>query len=84
MSKINDWSDEGVVDATDSERALIWPGKPYGLDRPIPSIRLKRLRRGFQDYEYLWLLEQNRRPGIARLVATDLRSPHRPAGVGRV
>jgi hypothetical protein len=51
---------------------LLWPGRPYGLNRPIPSIRLKRLRRGLQDYEYLWLLEQNRRPGIARLIAGDL------------
>lgn len=27
-----------------------------GLDEPIPSIRLKGLRRGSQDYEYFWLL----------------------------
>ena len=24
--------------------------------QPIPSIRLKAQRRGFQDYEYFWLL----------------------------
>jgi|GEM_PF-414597 len=56
----------------DTERTLIWPGKPYGLDHPIPSIRLKRLLRGLQDYEYLWLLERNRRPAIAALIAADI------------
>jgi hypothetical protein len=30
------------------------------------------LRRGLQDYEYLWLLEQNHRPAVARRVARDL------------
>jgi hypothetical protein len=27
-----------------------------GLDEPIASIRLELLRRGSEDYEYLWLL----------------------------
>ncbi|UCD30255.1 MAG: DUF4091 domain-containing protein [Planctomycetota bacterium] len=74
LRKINDWPDDGRVGNAGSEGALIWPGKDYGLDRPIPSIRLKRLMRGIQDYEYLWLLERNRRPGIAKLIATDLFS----------
>ena len=29
-----------------------------GDREPVPSIRLKSLRRGLQDYEYFWLLEQ--------------------------
>jgi hypothetical protein len=29
-----------------------------GYRQPIPSIRLKAQRRGLQDYEYFWLLEQ--------------------------
>lgn len=56
----------------DAAAPLLWPGKPYGLEHPIPSLRLKRLLRGVQDYEYLWLLERNRRPGVARLIAADL------------
>jgi hypothetical protein len=72
LAEINDWRNDGAVVSKGSERSLIWPGRPFGLDRPVPSIRLKRLRRGLQDYEYLWLLEQNRRPGIARLIAADL------------
>ena len=34
---------------------LLYPG-PKGV--PYPSIRLKALRDGFEDYEYLWLLRE--------------------------
>ncbi len=40
-----------------------------GLSGPVPSIRLKALRRGLQDYEYFWLLRQEGRGADAdRLV----------------
>ena len=58
--------------ATTGEGCLIWPGRAYGLPGPVASIRLKRLLRGIQDYEYLWLLERNRRPAIARRIVADL------------
>ncbi len=35
---------------------LYYPGARLGVDEPIPSIRLKALRRGAFDYEYLALL----------------------------
>jgi len=69
---VNDWPDDGRPSAAVARGCLLWPGKPYGLEGPVPSIRLKRLRRGLQDYEYLWLLERNRRPAVARRVARDL------------
>jgi hypothetical protein len=37
---------------------LIYPGDFVGLEGPVPCIRLKALRRGSQDYEYLRLLAQ--------------------------
>lgn len=37
---------------------LIYRGEPMGRSHPVPSIRLKAHRRGFQDYEYFWLLER--------------------------
>jgi hypothetical protein len=37
---------------------LVYRGETMGLDEPVPSIRLKALRRGSQDYEYFWLLSQ--------------------------
>lgn len=35
---------------------LIYRGAVMDYDEPIPSIRLKAMRRGLQDYEYFWLL----------------------------
>lgn len=35
---------------------LIYRGAVMNYDKPIPSIRLKAMRRGLQDYEYFWLL----------------------------
>ncbi len=40
------------------DAVLIYPGDFIGLDGPAPSIRLKVLRRGSQDFEYMWLLSQ--------------------------
>jgi len=40
-------------------QGLIYNGRYIGIpDEPIHSIRLKSMRRGEQDYEYLWLLAQ--------------------------
>jgi len=74
LAAINDWPEDGLPAAAGSKACLIWPGKPYGLDVPVPSIRLKRLLRSTQDYEYLWLLERHHRPALARMIAEDLFS----------
>lgn len=37
---------------------LFYPGTPAGLREPLASFTLKSLRRGLQDYEYLWLLRR--------------------------
>lgn len=58
------------ADPTD---ALVYPGTRYGLaDRPVPSIRLKRLRRGLLDYELLRLLERRGKPLLAARTAEQL------------
>lgn len=50
--------------------ALVYPGADYGLrETPVPSVRLKRLRRGLQDYELLRLLEENGKPLLAQTLA---------------
>ncbi len=59
----------------------IFPGEQIGLTgEPIPSIRLKMMRRGLQDYEYFWLLTQKRKDGgkmadniVNRIVKRGLR-----------
>lgn len=41
---------------------LFYPGRPVGLNEPLAGFTLKSLRRGLQDYEYLWLLRQRGKP----------------------
>jgi len=48
-----------------AETRLFYAGGPFGVDAVLPSIRLKRLRRGLQDIAYLWLLRQHKRAGAA-------------------
>ena len=36
---------------------VFYPGHRFGYDGPIPSIRLKAMLRGLQDYEYALMLE---------------------------
>ncbi len=36
-----------------------FPDDSRGLAGPVASLRLKNLRRGFQDYEYLWLADRH-------------------------
>ncbi|MBI3828486.1 MAG: DUF4091 domain-containing protein [Planctomycetes bacterium] len=49
---------ENRPNGNQSKGVLVYPGGFVKDDRPIASIRLKEVRRGQQDYEYLWLLAQ--------------------------
>lgn len=66
-------------DVQNGQGFLVYRGETMGLDEPVASIRLKLLRRGSQDYEYLRLLAQQ--PGGAKL-ATDIVNSiiHEPMG----
>ena len=39
------------------EGSLVYPGRAVGCDGVVPTIRLKALRDGIEDYDYLALLE---------------------------
>lgn len=58
------WRDPAIAAALggnevlNGDAVLIYPGDFVGFDGPIPSIRLKALRRGSQDFEYMWLLAE--------------------------
>jgi hypothetical protein len=72
-----DWPDgvfeEPIAKATQrSDTWLVYPGRLFGLDEPIPSVRLKQLQLGRQDYQYLRLLEKYGRGETARLLAGSL------------
>jgi hypothetical protein len=55
------WPDWGNGDGT-----LFYPGYDRGIDGPVSSIRMKMLRRGLQDYEYMWLLGSQGNGSVAR------------------
>lgn len=38
---------------------IIYPGKPYGVRGPLPSLRFKGIRDGYEDYELLGALKRN-------------------------
>jgi hypothetical protein len=64
------------------ELALFYPGKPAGVDGPVPSIRLKAYRRGQQDTEYLTLLTQ-KLGRLRRVVGQAVREALRLEGQRR-
>ena len=52
------WTDaESVVD-TPGDGYLLYPGREFGVDGPIGTLRLESIRESREDYEYLWLFEQ--------------------------
>jgi len=49
--------------------SLLYPGRKIGVDGPICSLRLEMIRDGFEDYEYLTLLEKLRgREEVERVI----------------
>lgn len=59
---------------------LIYPGTAAGIDGPIPGFRLKNLRRGAQDFEYLYLLEKAGQRAEAEKIAKSLLGNLRMSG----
>ncbi len=43
---------------TDGDGYLFYPGRPYGSEKPFPSLRLMAVRDGIDDHSYLSLLEE--------------------------
>jgi hypothetical protein len=54
---------------------LVYPGEPVGVSGPVPSMRLKWIREGVEDYEYVEMLKNLGRGdfaiGVARSVGAD-------------
>lgn len=61
------WPDWGNGDGT-----WFYPGLPRGIAGPISSIRMKSWRRGAQDYEYMWLLDQQGKGDLANAIDTRI------------
>ena len=40
------------------EAMLVYPGEDAGVQGPLPSLRLKWIREGVEDYEYIELMKK--------------------------
>ena len=54
---------------------LFYPGVPCGIDGPVAGMRVKNLRDGMEDYEYLALLEQRAGAKAAKEIV-DIVAPN--------
>ncbi len=52
------WKDPEVVLETPGDGYLVYPGREYGVNGPISTLRLESIRESHEDYEYFWLFEQ--------------------------
>ncbi len=43
---------------TNGEGYLVYPGKKYGVEGPLPSLRLESIRDGMEEYELMYYLEK--------------------------
>lgn len=77
LDDVTNWPDE-VFDKPIRDRRLrsdswlVYPGGMFGLPGPVPSVRLKQLQIGLQDFQRLKQLTANGRGETARLVAGSL------------
>ena len=66
------WSGDPFTSPADAETMLFYPGKAFGIEGVLPSVRLKRLRRGLQDVTRLWVLRQRNKQQVASLLANAI------------
>jgi len=78
LPEVLNWSGDPYAEPAGAQTRLFYPGKAIGVDAVIPSVRLKRLRRGLQDIAYLWLMKQHKRGAAA---ASILNAMTRYAGL---
>jgi hypothetical protein len=80
-SQVEDpWTDPKTLDRRkdgkgplyNGEGSLVYPGRATGYDGIAPSLRLKALRDGMEDYEYLALLERAGKVAEAERIALPL------------
>ena len=53
-----DWSSYRFNTGVNGDGYLFYPGKPYGIDGPVGSIRLEAIRDGLEEYEIFYNLKE--------------------------
>jgi hypothetical protein len=63
---------------------IFYPGSKFGYDGPVGTVRLKTLRRGMQDFEYLRLAERSGKKSREELAAMADALMRTPASYAKV
>lgn len=70
------WNNDLFREGANGDGTLFYPGTPAQIggthDIPVESLRLKRIRDGREDYEYLYILKQRGKAAEALQVARTL------------
>lgn len=53
----NPWENAESNSISNGDGNLVYPGTYYGIDGPVPTIRLESIRDGMEEYEYFYLLD---------------------------
>jgi hypothetical protein len=64
------WINPRSYQGYNGEGMLIYPGVAAGVDGPVTSLRLKALRDGLEDYEYLVLAGERGAAALAKVART--------------
>ena len=77
LPETNNWTDDYDVRSTLEQMSqaappLILPGRLCGQDSPLPTVRLKMLRRGMQDLAYLRLCRERGLQKTAEIIQRSL------------
>ena len=59
-----------VIKATNGDGYIVYPGEKFGIEGPLPSLRMLALTDAFEDYEYLYLFNE-----LAKQYAEKYSSP---------
>ncbi len=75
LGKVNGWGRESATasgGSSKSESVLVYPGKWFGQDKPLGSLRLKMIHAGLQDISYLRALDRSGKRDLADWLARHL------------
>jgi len=72
LGDVTRWEGDVFHTAAGAETRLFYPGTPAGIEGVLPSVRLKRLRRGLTDLAYLRLLSQRGRSAVSQSIVNAM------------
>ena len=82
LPEVLNWSASDEDESANVKTKLFYPGSVAGVDGVLPSVRLKRLRRGLQDAAYLRILQLRGKGKIATAMINTMANYGGAAAAG--